>query len=491
MNNAYAKIVARAPLALGLAGLLIAPVSVSGSEPAEVKHASGVQESASINEEAEWREEYAYVLGMQAYLFGYPALHYVRLRHDMIEKPSGAIHMPLNAFYHAPALIDHTAQYGGSPNRDTIYSFAWFDVAQEPLVLETPQYTGRYAHVQLADFYSDVFAYVGATSAEESAETVLIASEVWNDELPSGIDRVIRAPTNEGFVVVRVAVKEGEEPGAVKGLQQGHQLAPLSIWEGDAELVPQQDVLDPAPMSDPIGDFRTISEALEINPPQDDEQAIVRWFGQIGIGPEATISLEELDPATRAGLVRAQSEGRKLVQAAADAGGKTVQVGTWFYGDRDWGRMALSGDYLGRGTPQAFSGVVEHWTEISTKLRTFIDADGVPLRGDRRYELTFPAGSLPEAEDFWSITLYDQRYNLVDNPIGRYSISDTTPDLRYNADGSLTIYIQPDAPSGEQRSNWLPSVDGEKFNLFFRFYGPSAEVIEQTYTPPPVRAVEE
>jgi len=45
------------------------------------------------------------------------------------------------------------------------------------------------------------------------------------------------------------------------------------------------------------------------------------------------------------------------------------------------------------------------------------------------------------------------------------------PSLKKNADGSLTIYIQKDAPAGDKKANWLPAPDGPIY-LVMRLYWP-------------------
>ena len=67
-----------------------------------------------------------------------------------------------------------------------------------------------------------------------------------------------------------------------------------------------------------------------------------------------------------------------------------------------------------------------------------------PDCGPNRYTLTFPAGQLPPANAFWSVTMYDAKTRLlVANPIDRYLInSPMLPNLEKDPDGSLTIYIQ-------------------------------------------------
>jgi hypothetical protein len=42
--------------------------------------------------------------------------------------------------------------------------------------------------------------------------------------------------------------------------------------------------------------------------------------------------------------------------------------------------------------------------------------------------------------------------------------------MKMNDDGSVDIYLAPQAPTGLER-NWIPT-SGRDFFLFFRFYGP-------------------
>jgi hypothetical protein len=93
-----------------------------------------------------------------------------------------------------------------------------------------------------------------------------------------------------------------------------------------------------------------------------------------------------------------------------------------------------------------------------------------------RYTLTFPAGQYPPVNAFWSVTMYDGKTQLlIENPLNRYLInSPMLPELKKNADGSLTIYIQHASPGKEQESNWLPAPDGPVY-LVMRLYWPKTE----------------
>ena len=464
---------------------LVACACAPGEAPESVAQDAGAEPVT------EWREDYAYLVGMQAYIYGYPAIRYARDRYYMVERPAGIIDTPINTFFHLKRLADHRDQYGNSSNHDTIYSVAWVYLSEELAVVHAPQGDGRYIAIQLADFYSDVFGYVSPHMKDGEAITYLLVGPDWAGPLPDDqFDGVHRSPTPWVFVVGRVYSAGGDDLAMAVDIQSGLNVAPLSQWNSDTRVEStERDVLDPfPPQDDPLADFRTMNAAMQENPPPERDAALMREFARVGLGPLATGNLDELDEDSRRGLQRALTDGHKLLGKLAAAGGNTKIVNNWFYGDKNWGRMAERGDFLGRASPQAFAGLVEHWVEMATKLRTFSDADGLPLAGDDNYVLRFERDELPKARAFWSITVYDERFNLTENEIGKYLISSASKDLVYGDDGSLEIYMQHEKPDDAHLTNWLP-VPKSPFNLFFRSYLPGPEMIEQTYAPPPVRRV--
>jgi hypothetical protein len=117
-----------------------------------------------------------------------------------------------------------------------------------------------------------------------------------------------------------------------------------------------------------------------------------------------------------------------------------------------------------------------------------LDDTGQRLDGSSRYTVTFPAGQLPPVQGFWSLTLYNQHHFFSPNAIERYSVGTKNKTLIANPDGSLTIYVQADAPSDPvQKANWLPAPEGEAFSLYIRAYWPQPAVTDGSWTPPPVR----
>lgn len=61
-------------------------------------------------DKTDWRESWAYLVGMQAYAYGFPAIFYTKVRFRMVRLPQGqggVVNTPLNTLFHVPRLSDH------------------------------------------------------------------------------------------------------------------------------------------------------------------------------------------------------------------------------------------------------------------------------------------------------------------------------------------------------------------------------------------------
>ena len=118
------------------------------------------------------RENYAYTLGVQAYIHGFPWIYMPRARWDRTE----ARNTPPDRFVHFRELQDTSHTWGGAPNNDTLYSQAWVYLKDEPIILSVPEIRDRYYTMEITDFMGDNFAYVGVrTTGTKAGHTRLSA----------------------------------------------------------------------------------------------------------------------------------------------------------------------------------------------------------------------------------------------------------------------------------------------------------------------------
>jgi hypothetical protein len=119
-------------------------------------------------------------------------------------------------------------------------------------------------------------------------------------------------------------------------------------------------------------------------------------------------------------------------------------------------------------------------------LGAYADKSGAVLDGSKNYVLHVPAN--PPAKLFWSLTVYDALDRvLVDNGKGIADKS-SRQDLVKNDDGTVDIYVGPDAPAGKEK-NWIPSVPGKAWFAYFRLYGPLQPYFDRAFALPDFQQV--
>jgi hypothetical protein len=114
-------------------------------------------------------------------------------------------------------------------------------------------------------------------------------------------------------------------------------------------------------------------------------------------------------------------------------------------------------------------------------LGVYRDKSDQVLDGSKNYVLHVPAN--PPAKLFWSLTVYDtdQRV-LIDNGKGIAGKS-SREELVKNADGTVDLYVGPDAPAGKEK-NWIPSVPRKAWFAMFRLYGPLQPYFDAAFALP-------
>jgi hypothetical protein len=438
-----------------------------------------------------WRENYAYTLGVQAYIYGFPWIYLPTLRWQWVTQPRYPANSPyaaVNYFWHARHLTDASYRDGGSPNNDTLYSTAWVDVTKEPVILTVPDMGDRYYTFEIGGMDSDNFAYIGKRTTGSKAGSYAIVGPDWKGKLPADVKALDPSRTPWVLILGRTLVNGPSDVTTVNKLQDEYRLTPLSLWRTSTAVPESRDVWAPFdPKSDLLAAWKTMNRAMTENPPKLQDSLLIQQFATIGVGPGQDVA--RMDEETKRGLTRAAVDGQKLLKDAVVSGDLGSQVNGWNFPPRDMGRAGVKGNFLLRGSVQCLGGIISNDTEEAVYLNTTRDGSGHPLNGTKDYVLHFEPSELPKVHAFWSMTMYGMDFNLVDNPINRYSIGDRTQGVKRDPNGGLTIYIRSRSPGQEKESNWLPSPPERAFTLILRTYMPSQEIIDGTWRPPTVTEV--
>ncbi len=429
---------------------------------------------------------------MELYVYGYPLVYCTNEIARLTNGTSGIFPgaFGFNELLKARELLGPDAEFV-SPNNDTLYVMAAIDVSAGPIVLHTPDTADRYYVLQFVDAWSNNFAYVGRRATGTAAADYLLTPVGFTGDIPAG-HTVIEVPSDVAVIVGRVQVDGVTDLSAVHAVQDGFTLTGTT---GVGIVTPTAGVADGLEFWE---QFRTY---LQQFPPPAADQAFVDLAVQAGLLAEQS-PFTNPGPDLVAALTTGAVKGAALIDSLA-AGGEGAP-GAWrsalhmfdYNLDRcglgtidtaDWKIADRKQAYVTRAAAARGGLWGNHGYEADYEF-VFQDGDGVTLNGANRYTVTFDPP--PPADAFWSLTMYDTpRYYLVDNPIGRYSIGDRTPGLRYADDGSVTIYLQTDAPAdSDAAANWLPTPSGD-FRPILRMYEPGPSVLDGTYSLPAVRRI--
>lgn len=366
----------------------------------------------------------------------------------------------VNQFTHTHRRIGPDDREVVSPNNDTVFSNAWLDLSQGPVLIDTPDMGERYWTLGMLDAWTNPFAYVGRRTTGNRRQRTLVHGPAWAGDVPDGVDNVIASPGDDVWVIGRILVDDSpgnlEQVGVLQRGISAHRLDGSDAAMRVDTRVDGRSVGTP----DAATYAATVDEALARNPVPHGETLV--WPVEEGaLVAELPLVFEEL---------------RQKAQPHALGGGWALPVAVRTH----WGqelnmRARVARNFIGAlGMEEAMYPTAE------------VDAAGELLNGSHAYELQFPPGATPEVDAFWSLTLYRRSdCLLVANPIHRYSVGDRLPGLLTGADGSLSIRIQAEDPGPAH--NWLPAPLGEAFFVVLRLYQPRRRHLEFQFPYPPLR----
>ncbi len=426
-----------------------------------------------------------FVRGVEAFLLGIPAANIQGLRRGFIE---GGF-PPNQAFGISESLADARSLFL-TPNTVVVYTWAIIDVKDGPMVLQVPPGVLGIlddAHWRWVDD-------LGVTGPDQGkGGKYLLVPPNYKGRLPSSGYFIAKTRTYSNLVIMRAFTQGSDVATIVKNVKANAAMYPLSA----AANPPKQKFVNFSGKqfntvhANDFTFYEELNEVVQHEPDNFLESEVVGIFASIGIkkgkpfAPDARMKAILTDAAAVA-----NATSRAMTFASRDPL-------TRHYPDRQWTTSFthLNHEFAdgGERTLDARTMSFYYFTGLSPMMAspelgkgaayvyTARDGMGLYLNGSKNYKVTLPP-NIP-AQRFWSFNVYDNQHrSFLETDQKLAGLDSTLPDVKANADGSVTVWFGPKAPAG-QEGNWIQTWPGKGFNVILRLYGPLQGWFDKTWRP--------
>jgi len=359
-----------------------------------------------------------------------------------------------------------------NPNLDVVYSEAWIAVDEKSCTLiELPEIKGRYYTVQALNGWAEVSANINERTFPKHpfGKFAFCLKGAKGITLPKGTQRV-DLPSKKSRILVRIEL--GANPADALALQKKVTMKAT----GSPQIDPMVVNLDfPNSKLPGVEGFDKTDEILaseaDLNVGMIDIRERTRAVAKAAADPAQRTRIDEV--IRKYAIPAFQGEIQKMGKA-----------------ENGWVRPRLVGNYRTDYPMRSVANYTGIWANTGKEVVYFV---GQGLDGSQTYTQTYPKEALPLSKTryFWSVIAVDTAdFKVIPNPLNRYLLNKQSP-LKLDDDGSLTLVFAPKQPEGIAESNWLPTPNGKKYNLTYRFYGPTKDVADGKYYPPPLVRISE
>jgi len=176
-------------------------------------------------------EEYAKLVARDAYFWAWPMVNiynrrqaYKDVKDFVMAGPVPTA--PLNRVAMLTDYVNPDQRIVACPNQDVVYGAGSIALDVSPVVIQVPDFGDRFWVYQVVDLRTDGVVQLGKMYGTTPGFYLLVGPN-WHGEVPKGITKVFRSPTNTGFAAPRIFQDDTpEDKKAIQGvLNQG---VPLS-----------------------------------------------------------------------------------------------------------------------------------------------------------------------------------------------------------------------------------------------------------------------
>lgn len=471
--------------------ILISAFAVSSAFAQQVSMPTKPSEVTSASANVQMQPEYVRTLGRMAYVWGWPMINQFNRRAAITQAPqpgrlNGVIPVgPRGRWGMLNDYIDPAQTFIACPNQDVVYGLGFFSLDEEPVIMQVPDFGGRFWVYALYDARTEQFAEIGKPYGSKPGFYLLVGPN-WKGERPEGVNAVVRCSTELANGIPRVFQDDTpEDKKAIQSVINQIVAYPLKEYDGKMKTTDWANAPTiPGPKGTgeethwvvPEKFFDQFPQVLATVSPLPGEEALYSNFRALmdaaARDPEIKKLLVETAVATEKEVIKPFFEWKHNGKPAGNG---------W---NRSENNARTGFDYFNR-TGTAKSNMFDNKPNETQYFYIDTDSAGAQLEGSKTYEITFAKGEEPPVNGFWSLTLYNEQHFFHPNDLKRYSLGTKNKTLKPNADGSLTLYAGAKSPGKDKEGNWLPAPQGH-FSLYIRAYWGKQGILDGSWKPPKV-----
>jgi hypothetical protein len=430
---------------------------------------------------------------VDAVLWSMPAVNYELMRQQMLTKTTGKVG---DVIYWGKPLDWHNQTL--TPNPDTMYFMTFFDLREGPIVLDFPPANGGSLNANTVTGWQMPLEDAGLLGIDKGKGVkLLILPPGWKGTPPAGY-LPLQSDTLGGYSLWRSNLKSHADADVDASVAYAKKVKvyPLS----QASNPPANNFIDvngidfDATIQYDASYFDHLNQFVQDNPWIDRDRVMIDRLATLGIVKGKPFNP---DAKTREVFDAAARDAHALIEERYDKGWEP------FFANTQW-RPAAEAAFVKSGSsgyadtdeyPIDSRGMTYSYGYVGIKrlgagqfyLIAIKDKDGNALEGSKTYRLHVPP-NVP-VKQYWSVTVYDRETHALVRNMSRASRASNSSEVQKNGDGSVDIFFGPTAPAGKER-NWVPTDPKRQFELMFRLYGPTPELMAKSWTLPDVEVVQ-
>ncbi|MFN8431790.1 MAG: DUF1214 domain-containing protein [Spirosomataceae bacterium] len=425
----------------------------------------------------------AYKAAYNSFIWGYPVVSL-----GLESKRFSEEIAPKSAFNNLTIFTKETSETAEKRdvNEDIIYSKGYFDLKNTGLIISLPALTVKsYYSISFNDAFSNNFDNFSSIKNLSKDTKILLVGPDFKGALPKNIKKVIKSPTNFGWITVRSSVVDQLELTEAKKTLESIKMETYpkaglvsDYWNRNNidYLLRKPETIATIAVMDWRTYFKVLSQFLTENKIPGSQAKYVADFAKIGLIPGEEYEKTKVKKSIERGIKQGFLDAVELLKNEAPKQIDYDKKG-WFYnvGEGKWGNKYT------KNAASAMNGFDQSAAEEFMKYQTLVDIDNETLNGADAYKMTFKKLQLPATKAFWTINILDENNLIYSNPKNKFGFNNKTKGIKLQKDGSLILFLQ-NTPPKNQEPNWIPVPEG-KFKVVVKVYNPGEDLVSGEWIP--------